>query len=96
VQAIAGGPVAKAFNLVHATLYDHLGRQRVRPSVPYAATDDARQVTAVLINDAGFDPVPVGGLELARALEDCVGLFAAIRLQGGGPHFHRFARPGNL
>lgn len=96
VKSIVGGPVAKAFNLQHFSLYDHIDDQRVRPSNLYAAEDGAREVTAQLIRDAGFDPVFVGGLEKARALEDCVGLFAAARLATGVPHFHRFGKPGEL
>lgn len=49
-----------------------------------------------LSRDAGFDPVSVGGLEHARMLEDAIGLFGAIRRAGGGPHFHRFAKPGEI
>jgi 8-hydroxy-5-deazaflavin:NADPH oxidoreductase len=93
VKSILGGPVAKAFNLVHTSLYDRVDEQRLRPSVIYAADDGAREVTEQLIRDAGFDPVLAGGLEQARALEDAVGLFGAIRRAGGGPYFHRFARP---
>jgi hypothetical protein len=65
----------------------------VRPSNLYAADDGARQIAEQLSRGAGFDPVSVGGLEHARMLEDAVGLFDAIRRAGGGPHFHRFARP---
>jgi uncharacterized protein (DUF1330 family) len=49
-----------------------------------------------LSRDAGFDLVSVGGLEHARMLEDVVALFGAIRRAGGGPHFHRFAKPGDI
>jgi predicted dinucleotide-binding enzyme len=96
VKAVTGGPVAKAFNLQNAALYDRIDEQRVRPSNLYAADDGARRVTERLIRDSGYDPVFVGGLDQARALEDAVELFGAIRRLGGGPHFHRFARPGEL
>jgi 8-hydroxy-5-deazaflavin:NADPH oxidoreductase len=96
VKSIIGGPVAKAFNLQNAALYDRIDEQRARPSNLYAADDDARQVTERLIRDAGYDPVSVGGLEQARALEDSVGLFSAIRRAGGGPYFHRYAKAGEL
>jgi predicted dinucleotide-binding enzyme len=96
VKALVGGPAAKAFNLQHHLLYDHIDEQRVRPSNLFAADDGARAVVEQLIRDAGFGPVFVGGLEKARALEDCVPLFGAVRINAGVPHFHRFARPGEL
>lgn len=96
VKAIVGGQVAKAFNLQHSALYDRVDEERVRPSNLYAAEDGARQMVERLSRDAGFDPVSVGGLENARLLEDSVGLFGAIRRAGGGPHSHRFAKPGEL
>jgi 8-hydroxy-5-deazaflavin:NADPH oxidoreductase len=92
VKAHTNGPVAKAFNANFATLYDQIGEQRVRPSCLYAADDEARDAAEQLIRDAGYDPVSVGGLENARALEDFVpGLFAKI-----GQVFYRFAPPGEL
>ena len=92
VKAHTNGPVAKAFNANFALLYDEIGNQRTRPSCLYAADDDARDVTEQLIRDAGYDPVSVGGLENARALEDFVpGLLGKI-----GRVFYRFAPPGEL
>ncbi len=96
VKAIVGGPVAKAFNFQHASLYDKIDEQRVRPSNVYVAEHSAREVTERLIRDAGFDPVSAGGLEQARMLEQTVEFFGAIRRAEGGPHFHRFAKPGEL
>jgi 8-hydroxy-5-deazaflavin:NADPH oxidoreductase len=92
VKAHTNGPVAKAFNANFAALYDRVGRQRVPPGCLYAADDEAREVTEQLIRDAGYDPVSLGGLENARALEDFVpGLLAKI-----GQVFYRFAPPGEL
>jgi 8-hydroxy-5-deazaflavin:NADPH oxidoreductase len=92
VKAHTNGPVAKAFNANFGTLYDRIGEQRVRPSCLYAADDQAREVTEQLIIDAGYEPVSVGGLENARALEDFVpGVLAKI-----GQVFYRFAPPGEL
>ena len=92
VKAHTNGPVAKAFNANFARLYDQIGEQRVRPSCPYAAEDEAREVTEQLIRDAGYDPVSVGGLENARALED----FVPNLLGNMGLVFYRFAPPGEL
>jgi len=96
VKATVGGPVAKAFNLQHSSLYDRIDDEVVRPSNLYVAEDGAREMAEGLSRDAGFNPVSVGGLEHARILEDSVELFGAIRRAGGGPHFHRFAKPGDI
>ena len=94
VKAHTNGPVAKAFNANFAALYDEVANQRVRPGCFFAAEDDARAVTEQLIRDAGYDPVSVGGIENARALEDfVVGVFAKVEL---GRTFYRFAPPGDL
>jgi predicted dinucleotide-binding enzyme len=92
VKAHTNGPVGKAFNANFAVLYDKVREQRARPSCLYAADDEAAQVTEQLIRDAGYDPVSVGGIENARALEDFVpGVFANV-----GQVFYRFAPPGEL
>ena len=92
VKSHTGGPVAKAFNANFAALYERIGEQRVPPSCLYAADEAAVEVTEQLIRDAGYEPVSVGGLENARALEDFVpGVFAQI-----GQVFYRFAPPGEL
>ena len=88
VKSITGGPVAKAFNLNFARLYDRIDEQPERPGMLYAADDDAREVTEQLIRDAGYEPVPAGDLEKARALEDFLGPFGAF-----GPSFYRFWKP---
>jgi predicted dinucleotide-binding enzyme len=96
VKALVGGPVAKAFNVNFAVLYDQIDQHRVRPSNLYAAEDGAREVTEQLIGDAGYDPVSVGGLDQARALEDHLGLIVAVTQGGLGPFFYRYAKPGEL
>jgi predicted dinucleotide-binding enzyme len=94
VKASTNGPVAKAFNANFAALYDQIAEQRVRPSCLYAADDDARDVVEQLIRDAGYDPVGIGGLENARALEEFVpGVFGKVER---GRTFYRFAPPGEL
>jgi 8-hydroxy-5-deazaflavin:NADPH oxidoreductase len=92
VNAHTNGPVAKAFNANFAALYGVIGEQRSRPSCLYAADDEAREVAERLIRDAGYDPVSLGGLENARALED----FVAGVLGKIGRVFYRFAPPGEL
>jgi predicted dinucleotide-binding enzyme len=92
VKAHTGGPVAKAFNANFAALYDQVGEQRVRPSCLYAADEEAREITEQLIRDAGYEPVDLGGLDSARALED----FVPGVLAKAGRVFYRFAPPGEL
>jgi predicted dinucleotide-binding enzyme len=92
VKAHTSGPVAKAFNANFATLFDQVAGQRVRPGCLYAADDEAREVTEQLIRDAGYEPVSVGGIENARALED----FVPGVLAKAGRVFYRFVPPGEL
>jgi predicted dinucleotide-binding enzyme len=96
VKSITGGPVAKAFNANFGALFDEVAGQRARPSNLYAADDDAREVAEQLIRDAGYDPVSLGGLEQARALEDHLGLMMSISQAGLGRFFYRYAPPGEL
>jgi len=92
VKARTNGPVAKAFNANFAKLYDELPNQRARPACLYAAEDEAVDVTEQLIRDAGYEPVSLGGIENARALEDFVpGVLGKI-----GRVFYRFSPPGEL
>jgi predicted dinucleotide-binding enzyme len=92
VKARTRGPVAKAFNANFAALYDRIGDERTTPGCLYAADDDAREVTEQLIRDAGYEPVAVGDLEQARALEDFVpGVLGKV-----GRVFYRFTPPGEL
>jgi predicted dinucleotide-binding enzyme len=96
VKSIVGGPVAKAFNTNFARLYDQIDQQRVPPGNLYAADDEAREVTEQLIRDAGYDPIPAGGLENARLVEDQLTMVMAINQAGLGQVFYRYAKPGEL
>ena len=96
VKSITGGPVAKSFNLNFAALFDEVANQRVPPSNFYASDEEARAVTEQLIRDAGYDPLYVGGLEHARALEDHLALWFAAVQAGLGQSFYRYAPPGAL
>ena len=95
VKSLTSGPVAKAFNANFANLYHRLGEAKSRPSMVYAADDDAREVTELLIQDAGYDPVSAGGLENARAVEDFLAIIFAVSGESG-PFFYRFASPEKL
>jgi 8-hydroxy-5-deazaflavin:NADPH oxidoreductase len=95
VRSLTGGPVAKAFNANFANLYDRVGEAQSRPSMVYAADDEARDVTEQLIRDAGYEPVSAGGLERARAVEDFLGVIFAVSKEMG-PFFYRLAPPDRL
>jgi predicted dinucleotide-binding enzyme len=96
VKAIVGGPVAKSFNANYAALYEQVDEQRVPPCNLFAADDDARELTEQLIRDAGYEPVSLGGLEQARALEDHLLFMNALNNAGLGRFFYRYAQPGEL
>jgi 8-hydroxy-5-deazaflavin:NADPH oxidoreductase len=96
VRSLTGGPVAKAFNTNFARLYDRLGEARTRPTMVYAADEDAREATERLIADAGYEPVSAGGLEAARAVEDFLAVISAVSRAGLGPFVYRFAPPDGL
>ena len=79
-----------------AALYGEIANQRVRPCNFFAADDEAREVVEQLIRDAGYDPLYVGGLEQARALEDGGAPWMAAVQAGLGLSFYRYAQPGEL
>jgi predicted dinucleotide-binding enzyme len=95
VKSVTGAPVAKSLNLTFAVLYDQIAAQRVPPGSLYVAGDGARDITEELIRDAGYEPVPLGGLDRARAVEDLAWLLAAA-VKDGVPVLYRFAVPGEL
>jgi 8-hydroxy-5-deazaflavin:NADPH oxidoreductase len=88
VRSKTGAPVSKAFNANFARLYDRIAEAPEKPSMVFAADDDARDVTAALITDAGYDPIYAGDLANARAVEDFLGVIFAIAGQRG-PFFYR-------
>jgi 8-hydroxy-5-deazaflavin:NADPH oxidoreductase len=95
VRSVTGAPVANSFNLNFAVLYDQIAAQRVPPGSFYVAGDGARDVTEELITDAGHDPVPLGALDKARAVEDLAWVLIAA-MKDGAPVFCRSAVPGEL
>jgi len=95
VKSFAGDPVAESFSLNFVVLYDQIAAQRARPGSSYAADDGARDITEQLMSDAGYDPVPLGGLDKARGLEDLTWLLFA-GMKDGASIFYRFAVPGEL
>ena len=96
VKSIIGGPTAKAFNINFANIYDRIDAQAAPPGNLFAADDDARATAEQLSRDAGFDPIYVGDLDQARAVEDSLGLMFAINQAGMGPFFYRMTPPDRL
>jgi hypothetical protein len=93
VKSKTGGPVAKAFNVNYAALYDKIGEAKSKPSNLVSGDDEAREIADQLSRDAGYEPVYAGGLESARAQEDALKLLFAINQAGMGPAFLRIAPP---
>jgi predicted dinucleotide-binding enzyme len=72
-------------------------RRASRPSLVYCGDDaGAKQLTAGLIRDVGFDPVDVGPLRIARYTEPFTLLIARLAYEGDrGPELaYRFERFG--
>jgi predicted dinucleotide-binding enzyme len=72
-------------------------RKASRPSLVYCGDDsDAKEVTASLIRDVGFDPVDAGPLRIARYTEPFALLVAqlAYETEGGAELAYRFLRFG--
>jgi predicted dinucleotide-binding enzyme len=93
VKERSGASVTKAFNTVFAKIYDHVGEQQVPPGCLYCGDDEAKETTAQLIRDAGYEPLDAGGLENARVLEDFLKAEFAVSGAGLGPFFYRFEAP---
>lgn len=89
VRSRTGGPVAKSFCANFASEYPRLGTQTTPPGNLVAADPAIRTLVDRLNRDAGFDPIHVGGLEAARAIEDAGPLLIAIARNGTGPFFYR-------
>jgi len=70
-------------------------RRNTRPSLVYCGDDQrAKDVTAKLMRDVGFDPVDGGPLQIARYTEPFALLVAQLAYEGeGGPELaYRFER----
>lgn len=93
VKEVTGAHVAKAFNTVFARVYDKVAEQETPPGCVYCGDDEAKETTAQLIRDAGYEPIDVGGLENARAVEDYLKVLFAASSAGLGPFFYRFEAP---
>jgi 8-hydroxy-5-deazaflavin:NADPH oxidoreductase len=92
VKSRTNGPTAKSFNTNYAALYDQVEKMSVPPGNLWCGDEEARDVVEQLNRDAGFEPIPAGGLEKARILEDFLKLSGGVREQIGR-FFYRMAPP---
>jgi predicted dinucleotide-binding enzyme len=93
-KSITGGPTAKAFNANFAALFEQAADADDRPTMPICGDDEALRVAEQLSREAGYDPVVLGGLEHAPALEDYVSGILIPLVMTRGPLFYRFDWPG--
>ena len=70
-EFLSGVRLVRAFNTVpHYDLRDQAHRAGERVAIPLASDDEtALEVAARLVEDAGFEPVVVGGLARAREFD---------------------------
>ncbi len=91
IARLAGGaPVVKAFNTVFAQFF---ADPPERPAGLVIAGDDvaAKETTARLVRDAGFDPIDAGGADAVPLLEAFAHLVIGLAYrQGRGPFVYRF------
>jgi predicted dinucleotide-binding enzyme len=97
-QLAPGALVIKAFNTVFAALYDEIENSNVRPDMLYCGDDKGAKATAAeVIRAAGFEPIDVGSLEEAGALEGFARLVIKLAYQRGrGPFVYQFRPPSGL
>lgn len=92
-KSVANGPTAKAFNTNFASLFAQAAAADRRPTMPICGDDEAVAVAEQLSRECGYDPVVLGGLEHASALEDYVGGVMIPLVMTRGPFFYRFDWP---
>jgi 8-hydroxy-5-deazaflavin:NADPH oxidoreductase len=92
-KSIAHGPTAKAFNTNFAVLFEHAAKAKERPTMPICGDDEALPIAEQLSRDCGYEPVALGGLEHAPALEDYVSGILIPLVMTRGPLFYRFDWP---
>jgi 8-hydroxy-5-deazaflavin:NADPH oxidoreductase len=97
LKAITSGPVAKAFNLNFANLFEQAATVSVRPNNIWVGDEEARSAVEQLSRDIGMEPLNGGHLEYARIQEEFAKMLVAmLRDTGDGLLFYRFATPQNF
>jgi 8-hydroxy-5-deazaflavin:NADPH oxidoreductase len=94
VKANTSGPVAKAFNVNIARLFEQAATVSARPNNIWVGDEGARSAVEQLSRDIGMEPLNGGPLEYAGTQEEFAKMLVAfIRDAGDGPLFYRFAPP---
>ncbi|MEU4356199.1 NADPH-dependent F420 reductase [Streptomyces virginiae] len=87
-EAAPGAHVVKAFNLAHASIWEHPAAAfgATPPAVPFCADDPgaAKHVTE-LISAMGWSPMPAGGLDRAAYVEATAAFVIGVWWAGGSP-----------
>lgn len=85
---LPGARVVKGFNTVYfKTLQSEAHRPGERVGIPLASDDlQAMEIASTLVRDAGFDPVPVGGLSRGKDLQPGTKVYAT---GASGPEVRR-------
>lgn len=96
VKAVTGGPTAKAFSTVFASLLGQVTAARVRPSTLWSGDDEIAGLVTQLGSDAGLDAVRLGGLDRAATQEGLAGVLLSVAQAGLGPFVYRMAAPDQL
>lgn len=88
--------VVKAFNTIFAAAYQQAAAGPTPDCVFCGDDSDAKDVTAMLIRDAGYYPIDAGGLSAAVEVEAFARLVIGIARLGTGPVLYRLRPPGTL
>ncbi|MBW8795365.1 MAG: prephenate dehydrogenase/arogenate dehydrogenase family protein [Streptomyces sp.] len=84
--SLPGVPVVKAFNTIFAGRLNSPTEGDVRLNAFYAGDDaTAKQSVAEVLSSLGFRPVDVGGLRMARALEEMAFLNISLNAANNWP-----------
>jgi 8-hydroxy-5-deazaflavin:NADPH oxidoreductase len=87
---VPGARYAKAFNTVFATFF-HDTPPGAGASLVFCGDEEAKGTVAELIEDAGFEPVDVGGAEATPLLEGLARIVIALKYEKGrGDLVYRF------
>ncbi len=85
-RALPGAHVVEAFNLAFSSVMDELPLvfKGEKPSIFYCGENpEAKQITAQLIEHAGYEPVDAGGLKTARAQETLASAWVQFAVASG-------------
>jgi 8-hydroxy-5-deazaflavin:NADPH oxidoreductase len=86
IAADTGARVVKALHQVHVDVWRRHTAYHGRPLiVPIAGDEEAKEVAATLVRDAGAEPLDAGGLEHAHNLEAMSAVIIRVLWSGADP-----------